>query len=292
MLIIFIYIHVRTKKVTFFNIVVTHFYNFFSGAVILLIISVIFGLNYLVNRENKLSFEIFSVSTGVAAILGLLLALAEIRTRLRKITAWKNLVKEITSLVEQAKDFVVMLTYYPTIGMISLKKSIDSNEYNRIFDRFTDTLEKRSKEIRIMGLLACEELRNNEIEEIAIEIDHNRRDIPDLQRKCKNIIIKLNLNYQEKWNENEEAFSFFETKLGYHLIFSERQGIIFTPLNISKDRRNNNKRNNNKRNDVVKIEFIGNVTFDSDVIFQFMDTMLFFKQSDKVELKFEKFPFE
>jgi hypothetical protein len=240
-------------------------------------------MDYLVNRENKLSFEIFSVSTGIAAILGLLLALAEIRTRLRKITVWKDLVKEITSLVEQAKEFVVVLTYYPTIGMISLKKSINSNEYNRIFDRFIDTLERRSKEIPIVGMIANKDLRNSEIERIAREVEPAREDIAELIAKCDRIIAKLNLNCQERSNgEFKNAFSYFQNELGYHLIFSERQGIIFTPLNISK----------NRRNHVNRIEFIGIVTFNSDVIFQFMDTMQFFKQEPAVDLKLSKFPFE
>ncbi len=226
-------------------------------------IAVLFYAYFLIFNNNvtkqNIAMSVFAITTGFATIIGVSLAISEFRLKFETITNWKDFLKELTHLLNEAEKYVVMFTYYPTVGMISLKKG---NDFDSVFNYYKDSINDNKDRIKIVGYFLKESDMNDEIEIIAKSVGYIDTDVKFFQKWSKKVIedIRGGMSNQHKNCVIDQID--VKNMPDFHLFVSDQEGIIFIPLNLDK-----------KITVKPKIEFIANATLDPDLILQFQNAI-------------------
>jgi hypothetical protein len=107
--------------------------------------------------SQNVCISFFSIFAGGATFIGVVLAVSEFRLKFEKITDWKDLLQELTHLVNEAHKYVVMYTFYPSVGMVSQRRGDD---FIPEFNDFYDALNVRRNEVKFV----CYFLKNTDLE--------------------------------------------------------------------------------------------------------------------------------
>jgi hypothetical protein len=224
-------------------------------------------LNIYKVRETSLKF--FSISAGLATFVGVLLAIAEIRLKFEKITKWKDLLNLLERTVKEAENYIIMLTWYPTIGMASMKKHNSGyfqsyrNYKKAIFEKFSD-----GDEIPIIGIFLREDLRTDRIKKIAQRMN---LDSDEMVNECNNMIKQLDIKSEKgKFVATLNCYD-----LGFHLFFNEKEGVIFVPINLDPDSPTTSGK---------EVDFIGNFTMDTEIVEEFQKAVKYYKDANKLDI--------
>jgi hypothetical protein len=242
-------------------------------AVVVYFLSIFFKAQitqFLPNTDvEKISLNAFSIFAGFATFLGVILAIAELRLTFEKITRWDNLLYELKNLVDDAEKYVAMFTWYPSVGMGTMKNKYG---FDKKYVDFRQAINIKFKTIPIIGIFLSEANRKPRVFNIAdrfkITNEDNSpitEDNNPLIRECDSMINVL----KNCMVENGKLVAELDfNKMGcVHMIFSEKEGIIFTPLNLDYNQQVSNG---------DEIEFIGNVTLDLSLIKQFEKTVKYY----------------
>jgi hypothetical protein len=216
------------------------------------------------------SLEIFSISAGLATFVGVLLAIAEIRLKFEKITKWKDLLSLLERIVKEAEDYIVMLTWYPTVGMASMKKH--NSGYSQPYISYKEAIyTKLARGMPIIGIFLDDSLRSQRIEALA-----NRMgiDASDLKSECEGMVNNLSVNTLK----GGKLVATLPDVLGFHLFFNEKEGVIFVPLNLDPVGHISNRRSNQG------VDFIGNFTMDKEIVEEFQNAVKYYKDSHSLNI--------
>lgn len=248
-------------------------------------------------------FVLFSIIASLLTIVGVLLAVAEIRLRFEKIIHWEDLLNQMSTIVDEAKEYVFFYTWYPSVGMGSLLNS-NGNDHKKQYKKFKELLNKRRNEIPVRGVFLKNDdkellqrinsgdstgrgQRDNEIFKVSEQYSRNNDAISiynNLRYECDTLIrelmspstttLPLKAGKERVVYMDEDSFS------GYHLFFSEKEAVIFVPLNLE----------GGTGGKLQKVDFIGNATLDTNLIDMFDQLVTEKTKSTNLDWPLQKTP--
>lgn len=266
-------------------------------SLIILLICIFFDPDNPLTAFSLTNFGVgmFSIVVGIVTFIALLMAIAELKMRFDKIINFDDFLKEASDIVLDAQNFVAMLCWYPSFGILSMKMQ-GRRKYKKCFydyqQKLIDKIDKINKEL---------DMNEEKAEEFKIYcccLSYTE------QQKVLSVISDKRYRYDNATIEeivatnlmmNNKIYSFKNSTFikksknelpPFQIIFNENKAAIFIPLDLGevddgeKGNQDENKlsRENIKRHNPVGI--LGNVTMDDDIIDRFKQLFYFYSGSE------------
>jgi len=252
----------------FLQLIEKHFYCWikFILIVALLALIVAFMSKFYPSLFNCLNFPdtIFAIAIGVLTIFGLIIAIVTLRGFFDRVSNFKSLLKQVTRIIKDAQEYIVIFGFYPAFGALTMKGE-------NPFQDYVEEIKKKLGNLIYFTICYDEENQKKKILEIAEEVYNWESDSPD-------ILDAISEN--KKWSKRLEQapdvdrnghtipsiFYEYNELPDFHLVFSEKDGIIFVPLRLTRG----------KRIPKGPADMIGITTLDKDLISQFNDVVEYY----------------